>query len=246
MVTPIGFGAFKIGRNTGTKYPHGYALPSDQEVGRLLNTILDLGINFIDTAPAYGLSEERIGRAIGHRRGEYVLSTKVGESYEDQRSTYDFSERAVRASVTRSLERLRADALDLVFIHSHGRDLEILNQTDAVPTLQALRRQGLVRAIGLSGKTPEGAAAAIGWADVLMVEYHVDDRSHAGVIEQAAAAGVGVVVKKGLGSGRLDPAGAIRFVLENPAVASLVIGTLNAEHIRENTRTADEIDEASR
>lgn len=245
MVTPIGFGAFKIGRNTGVKYPHGYALPDDQEADRLLNTVLDMGINFIDTAPAYGLSEERIGRSISHRRSEYILSTKVGEHYEDQRSTYDFSEHAVRASVTRSLQRLRTDALDLVFIHSHERDMDILNQTDAVPTLQALRSQGLVRAIGLSGKTPEGAAASLGWADVLMVEYNVEDRAQAKVIGQAAA-GVGVVVKKGLGSGRLDPATAIRFVLENPAVASLIIGTLNPDHIRENIRIAKQVAEASR
>jgi len=78
LVTPIGYGAFKIGRNEGIKYPQGYALPSEAEVGRLLNGVLDLGVNLIDTAPAYGLSEHRIGQAIGHRRREYVLSTKVG------------------------------------------------------------------------------------------------------------------------------------------------------------------------
>ena len=239
LVSPIGFGAFKIGRNTGAKYPSGYALPTDQEVDHLLNGVLDMGINYIDTAPAYGSSEERIGRALAHRRDEFVLSTKVGETFDDGRSTFDYSAAGIRASVTRSLARLRTDHLDLVFIHSDGRDLEILNSTDAVQTLVGLRDEGLVRAIGLSGKTVEGAEAALGWSDALMVEYHLDNPTHAAVIEMAAQAGVGVVVKKGLASGRLDPAAAIRFVLGNASVGSLVIGGLSLEHLRENVQTAE-------
>ena len=89
-VPPLGFGAFKIGRNEGVKYPTPYDLPDEAAVGRLLNSILDLGCTLIDTAPAYGLSEARIGQAIGHRRGEFVLSTKVGETFEDGQSNLRF------------------------------------------------------------------------------------------------------------------------------------------------------------
>ena len=238
LVSPIGFGAFKIGRNTQTKYPASYALPDEHEVARLLNGVLDLGVNYIDTAPAYGISEQRIGETIAHRRDEYVLSTKVGETYEDGQSSYDFSSQAIRHSITRSLERLRTDTLDLVFIHSDGNDLHILDHTDAVQTLQQLREQGLVRAIGMSSKTPEGAAAALPWADAIMVEYHMENRSHEAVIRQAADAGVGVVVKKGLASGRLVPDQAIRFVLDNAAVTNMVIGGLSLEHFADNTRVA--------
>ena len=237
-ITPIGFGAFKIGRNTGIKYPAGYALPDKQEVAQLLNGILDLGVNYIDTAPAYGISEQRIGETIAHRRDEYILSTKIGETYENSQSTYDFSNQAIRQSVTRSLERLRTDILDLVFIHSDGNDLHILNHTDAVTTLQQLRDEGLIRAIGMSGKTPEGVAAALTWTDVIMVEYHMEDRSHEPIIRQAVQAGVGVVVKKGLASGTLAPDQAIRFVLKNTGVTSMVIGGLNLEHFADNVRVA--------
>ena len=62
FVTPLGFGAFKIGRNEQVKYPQPYDLPDDATVERLLNGVLDAGIHLIDTAPAYGLSEERIGK----------------------------------------------------------------------------------------------------------------------------------------------------------------------------------------
>ncbi|MEE8156409.1 MAG: aldo/keto reductase [Phycisphaerales bacterium] len=243
-MSPIGFGAFKIGRNVGIKYAHGYDLPSDSAVDRLLNTVLDSGINYIDTAPAYGISEERIGRAIAARRREFVLSTKVGETFDDGRSTYDFSERAVRTSIERSLERLRTDELDIVLIHSDGNDLQILNHTDVVPTLTALRDAGVIKAIGLSAKTVDGGRAALAWTDVLMVEYHLRDQSYGPVIAEAVDAGVGVVVKKGLASGEIDPVEAVPFVLGTPGVASLVIGGLDIDHIQANIRLAEAVSSA--
>lgn len=234
----IGFGAFKIGRNVGIKYPQGYELPDTSQVDALLNGLLDLGVNYVDTAPAYGTSEERIGPVLARRRGECVISTKVGESFEAGRSTYDFSADAVRRSVTRSLQRLRTEVLDIVFVHSDGRDRHILEQTDVVPTLRALREHGLVRAIGFSGKTAEGARAALAWADAIMVEYHRNDRSHELVLAEAAVRGVGVVCKKGLAAGYLPPDEAIPFVLRHAAISSMVIGSLNPEHFRQNVAVA--------
>ncbi len=238
-ITPLGFGAFKIGRNEKVKYPQPYDLPDDATVERLLNGVLDLGVNLIDTAPAYGLSEERIGRCLSPRRGEFVLSTKVGEQFINGESTYDFSGIAVRASVALSLRRLKTDVIDILFVHSNGDDLTIQQQTDLVPTLQKLKHAGYVRSLGFSGKTPAGAAAALAWADAVMVEYHLQDTSHAGVISSAAERGVGVVVKKGLSSGHLPAADAIRFVLSNAHVGSLIVGGLNIDHWRANVATAD-------
>jgi len=238
-VTPVGFGAFKIGRNVGIKYPAPYDLPDETAAGRLLNAVLDLGINLIDTAPAYGLSEERIGRAIAHRRSEFILSTKAGETFEDGRSAYDYSGPAIRASAARSLQRLKTDVLDILFIHSDGNDLAILNDSDAVETMITLRDAGLARAVGFSGKTVQGARASLLWADVLMVEYHPEDRSHEEVIGEAAGAGIGIIVKKPLASGRLEPRTAIEFALSNPAVGSLVIGGLNLDHLRADIAIAD-------
>ena len=238
LVPPLGFGAFKIGRNQGVKYPQPYELPDEAAVGRLLNSVLDLGCTLIDTAPAYGLSEARIGDAIGHRRSEYVLSTKVGETFADGKSVYDFSPTGITISLERSLRNLRTDVLDIVFIHSDGNDRQILENTDTVSILLDFQSRGLIRAIGLSGKTVEGAQLALGWADVLMAEYHLQDKSHEQVIAQALEKNVAVFVKKGLASGKLAPHDSIRFVLGNPGVTSLIVGGLNVDHFQENWQMA--------
>ncbi|MAT14677.1 MAG: aldo/keto reductase [Planctomyces sp.] len=240
---PLGFGAFKIGRNEKIKYPTGYDLPSEADAIRLLNEVLDLGIGYIDTAPAYGLSEERIGKGIAHRRQEYILSTKVGERFENGESTYDFSAEAVNASLDCSLKLLQTDFLDIVLIHSPANDVEVLTQTDVVDVLQQRKAKGEIGAIGLSGKTVEGAKLSLEWADLLMVEYHLEDRSHEPVILEASKRGLPVVVKKGLSAGHLSPREAIRFLFSNPYVTSLVVGSLNRDHLRENLNLARQLAE---
>jgi aryl-alcohol dehydrogenase-like predicted oxidoreductase len=237
-VSVLGFGAFKIGRNRGIKYQQGYELPDDQTVERLMATVRGLGISYIDTAPAYGTSEERLGKVLAqHQHGE-VISTKVGETFQDGVSLYDYSPESTRASVERSARRLGRDVLDVVLVHSDGNDLPIQDATGVVETLLALKAEGRVRAVGFSGKTTEGAFRALEWADVLMVEFHIEDPSHEEVIGEAHNRGIGVVVKKGLASGQLPAAEAIGFVLAHPGVSSLIVGSLDALHLAENAEAA--------
>lgn len=237
-VSAIGFGSFKVGRNQGIKYPTGYDLPTDDECSQLIDGILDLGINLIDTAPAYGIAEERLGMLLGQRREKIVLSSKVGERFVDGQSIYEYGADAVNRSVEDSLTRLKTDRLDLLLIHSNGNDLHILNETDTVTAMQLLKMAGKVRAIGLSGKTVEGAAASLDWADVLMVEFHIQDTSHQELIQKAHERGIGVLVKKGLAAGHLHPQKAIEFVLSEPSVDSLVLGGLNLDHFRSDCEIA--------
>ena len=229
-VTPISFGAFKIGRNEKTKYEQSYPLPSEEETSRLLNGVLDLGINLIDTAPAYGLSEQRIGRHISSRRREFILATKVGETFEHGKSTYDFSARAIPQTFERSLTRLKTASVDFLLIHSDGREIA----AETIAAIQNLKKQGKTRFIGLSAKTVESAREALKWADALMLEYHPRDKSHEEVIEKAGELGLAIFVKKPLASGQIPAREAIPFILKNPHVATLVIGGLNLEHIKQN------------
>lgn len=241
QVSPLGFGAFKIGRNEKIKYPQPYDLPDEPTVAKLLNGVLDLGINLIDTASAYGLSEERIGRHLRTRRAEFLLSTKVGETFENGTSTYDFSAAGIRTSIARSLQRLQTNVLDIVLIHAPAEDLIVLTKTPVVETLQQLRDAGDIRVIGFSGKTIEAAKQALDWADLMMVEFHTQDQSHASIIAEASRRGVGVFIKKGLAAGHLSPAEAIPFVLRTPGVSSLVLGGLSLDHLAENVRIASSL-----
>jgi aryl-alcohol dehydrogenase-like predicted oxidoreductase len=243
-VSLLGFGSFKIGRNEQVKYPEGpgYPLPGDREVLELLDGASALGINLVDTAPAYGTAEERLGNLLGPRRGNFVLVTKAGEEFRDGRSSYDFSARAVEESVARSLRRLRTDRLECVLLHCPKEDLEVLEESPAAETLERLKRKGDILSHGASVHTVEGGMAAVRRMDVVMATFNLEETGMLPVLEAARRAGKGVLVKKGLRSGRLAPADFARNfaqVLGAPAVASLVVGTLRLEHLRENARWAE-------
>ncbi|MGH7846035.1 MAG: aldo/keto reductase [Candidatus Binatia bacterium] len=231
-VSPIGLGTTKLGRNTGVKYPTSFALPSDQQAEELLSTAIQLGVNLIDTAPAYGESERRLGALIARHHDRLIICTKCGEHYLNGRSVYDFSPAAISQSVDESLRRLRTDRLDLLMLHSDGRDVEILTQTDAVNALENLKNSGKVRAVGISAKTPAGILAACRTLDVVMAPFSQKDQSLAAALVQAHQAGLGVLAIKGLDSGHLEPAPAIDFVLRQPFIDSLIVGTINSAHLR--------------
>jgi aryl-alcohol dehydrogenase-like predicted oxidoreductase len=149
-VSLLGLGTVKLGRTEAVKYPEPYSLPDDRTVRRLLDTAADLGINLLDTAPAYGTSESRLGALLRGRRNDWLIATKVGEIFENGRSSYDFTPEFARSSVKGSLQRLHTDHLDMVLIHSDGRDLAILEQMGTLDCLMDLKERGWIRAVGIS------------------------------------------------------------------------------------------------
>ncbi len=249
-VSRLGLGTVKFGRNREVKYPAGFELPSDRQITALLELAREAGINLLDTAPAYGGSEQRIGRLLPNR-DEWLLCTKVGEIFEGGRSRFDFSAGHVRASIEQSLRSLRTDRLDLVLIHSDGSDLDILDNSDCLETLERMRDKGLLRATGISSKTVEGGLRAAGLVDVLMLTYNRSDTSQAPVIEQAQKAGKGVLIKKGLASGHAVHAATrnktppvaenFRFLLDPPGISSIIVGTINPDHLRQNIASVRDV-----
>ena len=238
-VSPIGLGTTKLGRNTDVKYPKPFELPSDKQVGELLEAALALGVNLIDTAPAYGESEARLGLFVEQQRDRLVLCTKCGEKYEHGHSTYDFSASAVVASAEESLRRLRTDCLDILLLHSDARDAEILTQTDALEGLTRLKRSGKARAIGTSARTAAGIAAASQTLDVVMAQFSERESSLAEALQKAHDAGLGVLAIKALFSGHLEARAAIEFVLRQPFIDALIVGTINPAHLSEAVAVAD-------
>jgi aryl-alcohol dehydrogenase-like predicted oxidoreductase len=225
-VSRIALGTVKIGRNTGVKYPAPFDLPSDADVARLLDAALEIGVNLLDTAPAYGTSEERLRPW----RKRFLVCTKVGETHEGGRSTYDFSPAAVKGSVERSLRRLATDCVDVLLLHSDGNDLAAL--AAAGETMLEMKTSGKARAVGLSAKTAAGVAEAARALGVVMAPWSAADPSLGPALAAASKAGAGILAIKALASGHAkEPTAALRFAAE-PFVDSIVVGTLNPDHLR--------------
>ena len=240
-VSPLGLGTVKIGRNQQVKYPQGFDLPDDDAVGELLALAWDLGINFIDTAPAYGSSEARLGALMPHSR-DWVIMTKVGEIFENGQSRFDFSAQHTRDSVENSLRRLGRDWLDVVLVHSDGNDMEIIKTTAVLQTLETMKQEGKLRAYGMSTKTVAGGCWIVEHTDVVMATLNLETDSELPVIERAHALNKGVVIKKGLQSGHTASVeDAFRYVLSQAGVSSMIVGTINPAHLRSNVEICNRV-----
>ena len=235
-VSAIGLGTVKLGRNAALSVAP-FDLPTMREARRLIDRARDLGVNLLDTAPAYGESETRLGELLRGSRDLWILSTKAGETFDGRRSHYDFTPRALRHSVEASLRRLRTDHLDIVLVHSDGRDVEILDQFEVLETLNGLKAAGKIRASGFSHKTEAGGRLALAACDVLMSPLSFADRRHAEVIREAGARGVGVLVKKALDSGSAAPE-SLRYVAAQSGVSSIVVGTVDPAHLEADIAAA--------
>ena len=173
-VSVLGLGTVKLGRDQEVKYPSGFTIPNDNEVRNLLTLAKNLGINFIDTAPAYGNSEERLGQLMTNPN-DWVIMTKVGEIFENGQSSFDFSAEHTRMSVERSLKRLKRESLDLVLVHSNGDDMNIINNEGALEELDRLKEKGLIQSYGMSTKTVEGGMWIVENTDVVMATLNLSD-----------------------------------------------------------------------
>lgn len=235
-VSPLGLGTVKLGRDQAVKYPAAFTIPDDNAARELLQRARELGINLLDTAPAYGNSEQRLGELLKGQSQDWVICSKVGEEYIDGRSHFDFTPEHTRASVARSLQRLQRDYLDIVLVHSDGNDIDIVERYGTLQMLADLKQEGLIRAFGFSGKTLEGGLRAAELADVIMVTYNTEYRAEAELLDYCAAHSKGVLIKKALASGHIgnDASDSLRFALQHPATSSVIVGTISPEHLAAN------------
>ncbi|MEA2604832.1 MAG: hypothetical protein QOF89_5824 [Acidobacteriota bacterium] len=165
----------------------------EAEVGRLLHGALDLGVNLIDTARSYGLSEERIGRHLAGRRDEFVLSTKVGygiPGYDD------WTGPVITAGVDAALGRLRTDRIDVV--HFHSCPLAVLERGEVIAALQSAVAAGKVRVAAYSGDNAplEWAIASGAFGSIETSINLVDQRAIERALPAAGERGLGVIAKR--------------------------------------------------
>jgi aryl-alcohol dehydrogenase-like predicted oxidoreductase len=211
QVSALGFGGANIG----------FADISDAHLDRMFGTLLESGINVVDTAPMYGDSEAKIGRALRGRRQHILLFTKCGRCLPSRYSlrgfalrarrklrraiglaeeyeSLDWHPRAMEWSIDQSLRRLRTDYVDLIQLHSCS--VETLRKPEVIEVLQRARKAGKVRLIGYSG---EGAAAMYaiqsGQFQAVQISVNIaDQKAIDTILVEAAKRGLGVIAKRPL------------------------------------------------
>jgi aryl-alcohol dehydrogenase-like predicted oxidoreductase len=240
-VSPIGLGTVKFGRNQAVKYPAQFEIPNDKQIIELLQTAQDLGINVLDTAPAYGNSEERLGKLLGDQRHDWIIISKTGEEFIQGESVYNFTPEHTEMSIKRSLMRLKTDYLDAVLVHSDGNDVYNIEHFGILDCLENLKKQGHIRFYGASTKTIEGGILAVEQTDMVMVTHNPIYTEERPVIARAFQLNKGVLIKKALASGHInkipgtDPVcTSLQFIFQEPGVHSAIIGTINPKHLATN------------
>ncbi|MCL5028059.1 MAG: aldo/keto reductase [Bacteroidetes bacterium] len=254
-VSQVGFGAGHIGGNELT----------ENEASILLNSVLDLGINLIDTARGYGLSEERIGKYISRRRKDFILSTKIGygiPGYNDW--TYD----CIIAGVDEALRIMKTDYIDIV--HLHSCPIGTLEYGGVIDALLKTVEAGKVRVAAYSGENNElgfsigsGRFGSVETSVNITEQYHLDN-----LLQEAKSKGMGVIAKRPLANVpwrfEQQPHGdyseqywlrwkkmdldlginsvkdwnetALRFVVFTDVVDCAIVGTSNINHLKENIK----------
>jgi len=220
------------------------------EIAKIVDYALDLGIDSVDTAPAYQQAEEGVGMALGARRKEIFLATKVfADSVEE-----------AEASLSESFRLLKTDWIDLVYYHSvASHDLEQAMGPDGVFTwLVKQKEAGKFRFLGISGHHKPGKFPQLletGEVDVLLTLVNFVDRHTYGfeqtVLPVARKHDVGIVAMKVFG-GASRKAGsypnpdappeldlehlnsAVRYALSTPGVATVNLGVHNRQQVRKN------------
>lgn len=240
------------------------------EVEALLNAGLDIGINFLDTAAAYGVSEELVGKTVSHRRSEYALASKCGRvpgGSQDEAWTAQ----AVTDSIDRSLRLLQTDYVDLMQLHSCS--VEILERGEAIDALLKARDAGKARFVGYSGDN-EAAMWAVesGIFQTLQTSFSlVDQKARDGLFAAAEAKGMGIIIKRPIGNGvwgraevtnpyaqqyferhqAMSAQGSLEgdddpirmamgFTFAHPEVDTAIVGTTNLRHLQSNAAMLDE------
>jgi aryl-alcohol dehydrogenase-like predicted oxidoreductase len=259
-VSILGFGGAEIGFEGATL----------EQADRLLGSALDAGLNVIDTAECYATSEELIGKAVSHRRGDYYLFTKCGHA--SGFDLPDWDPAMLEASIDRSLKRLNTDYVDVVHLHTCSEQL--LRQGDVIDVLVRAKEKGKVRYIGYSGDHLAALyAVQCGAFDSLETSVNIADQEAITLtIPEAQKRGIGVIAKRPIanaawrtgskpessyqhaywdrlqtleydwlkGDLKESVGTALRFTLTVPGVQTAIVGTANPDRWVENARLLEQ------
>ena len=262
QVTRLGYGAMEL---RGSRIWGGREVNA-QQAQRMLGAVLDRGINFVDTSNDYGTSETYIGEFLSQRRDEFSLATKVGcrmvPAGDHDETPHEWTREHVLWNIEDSLEKLRSDAVDLLQLHN--ATVADVEKGGLVEVLREIKAAGKARWIGASSVSPH-LETFIEWGvfDVFQVPYSALERTHERLLQKAHDVGAGTIVRGGvargepgvgrgaedrwrlwtvarldelLGEGESRTEWMLRFTLSHPGVDTVIVGTLQPEHLEQNLR----------
>ena len=187
-VTRLGYGAMELRQI------------NDIDAEKILNSVLDSGINFIDTSIDYGESENLIGKYISNRRSEYFLASKCGCPVGTIKE-HIFTRDNIIGGINQSLKRMKTDYLDLVQLHA-SPSKELIERDDVIDTLLEMKKVGKVRFIGASSTLPSlEDLVAMNIFDAFQIPYSALNREHEEWITNAHVAGAGTIIRGGVSKG---------------------------------------------
>lgn len=196
---------------------------------KLIHQLLEAGVNFIDTARAYTVSEEYLGYALEGIRHKFVLASKC----------YSRSKEAAAADIQTSLKNLRTDYIDLYQIHN-PTDAELTHIQQSDGALQALLEAKAAGKIGHIGITLHSVelfekALELDWVETIMFPYNIVETQATKLIAQCAQKNIGFIAMKPLAGGAIDNGTlALRFIAANPDVTVVIPGMATQEEAVQN------------
>ncbi len=202
---------------------------------KLIGNLIENGVNFIDTARGYTVSEEYLGYALEGVRDKFVLATKSMARTKD----------GMAKDIDVSLKNLRTDYIDLYQIHNpNAKDLEqVMAQDGALEALLEAKESGKIGHIGVTLHSVEllRQAVELPWVETIMFPYNIVETQGEDLIAECAKKNIGFICMKPLAGGAIEDAvTALRFVVSNPAVTVVIPGMADAAEIAQNvSATAD-------
>jgi len=263
-VTQLGYGAMEV---RGDRIWGGRPC-SDGQARTILRAVVDSGINFIDTANDYGLSELYIGRHLADLRDRFYLATKCGccvqYAGDHDETPHIWTRDNLYRNIADSLGRMQTDHVEVLQLHNP--DVETCEKAKLVDVLGEIKAGGAIRFLGCSSTSPH-LATYIDWGvfDVFQIPYSAMERRHEDLITRAGEAGAGVIVRGGVakgepgeglggeeqwatfekagldelrGEGESRTAFLLRFTLSHPHCHTTIVGTMKPDHLAENVRIA--------
>ena len=196
---------------------------------KLLHTMMKRGINYIDSARGYTVSEQYIGYGLEGIRDKFVLATK----------SMSRTKEAMAADIETSLGNFRTDYIDLYQVHNPSMEQldQVMGEGGALEALMEARAAGKIGHIGLTAHSTEvfERALELDWVETIMFPYNIVEQQGAELIHKCAEKNIGFIVMKPLAGGAIEDASlALRYVCSNPDVTVVIPGMAEIHELEQN------------